>query len=89
MSMIATESLPEPIAAELREEVDVKPMSDAEFAAMQSQLKAENAEKEQLPEGTLMRYESTAAPVDDHSIWTYVEKVRKLIGIASPVVVPL
>lgn len=73
-----------PPVAELRDDAEVKPLTEAEFKALQAKLKAENAEKERLPEGTPMKYQAAASPVDDHSMWLYLDKIRKLLGITSP-----
>lgn len=71
----------DPTVAEMRDEAEVKPLTEAEFRALQAKLKAENVEKERLPEGTPMKYQAAASPVDDHSMWLYLEKIRKLLGI--------
>jgi len=73
-----------PAVSELRDDAEVKPLTEEEFEALQAQLKAENAEKERLPEGTPMKYQAVASPVDDHSMGLYLDKIRKLLGITPP-----
>jgi Predicted lipase len=81
----ATKAPPDPPVGELSDEAEVKPLSEAEFKALQAKLKAENAEKERLPEGTPMKYQAAASPIDDHSMWLYLEKIRKLLGIKNSI----
>ncbi|MFO0915927.1 MAG: lipase family protein [Pirellulales bacterium] len=65
------------------EEAEIKPLTNAEFEALQAKLKAENAEPERLPEGTpIVTYQATASSlVDDHSMFLYLDKIRTLLGL--------
>jgi hypothetical protein len=76
--------LPDPPAVAFKDEAEITPLTEAEFKALQAKLKAENAEKERLPEGTPIKYQAAASAVDDHSMWLYLDKIRKLLGITSP-----
>lgn len=62
------------------DEAEIKPLSEQEFRNLQNKLKAENAMKERLPEGTPMQG-PPQGPVDDHLMWEYVSKVRMLLGL--------
>jgi triacylglycerol lipase len=66
------------------DEAEIKPLTDAEFEALQAKLKAENAEAERLPEGSpIVTYQATASSlVDDHSMWLYLDKIRTLLGLS-------
>lgn len=68
------------------EEAEIKPLTDAEFEALQAKLKAENAEAERLPEGTpIVTYQAAASSlVDDHSMFLYLNKIRTLLGVNAP-----
>ncbi|WP_197440655.1 lipase family protein [Polystyrenella longa] len=68
------------------DEAEIKPLTDAEFEALQAKLKAENAEAERLPEGTpIVTYQAAASSlVDDHSMWLYLDKIRTLLGVNAP-----
>jgi len=64
------------------EAVEIKPMDDSEFEALQQNLKAQqNAEVQRLPDGTpIVAYQSSSL-IDDHSMWLYLDEIRKLFGI--------
>lgn len=64
-----------------KDDADVKPLTEAEFEALQAKLKAANAAKERLPEGTPMTYQAAPSLLDDHYMWHYLEKVRTLLGL--------
>ena len=68
---------PEPV-----KQAEIEPLTEAEFDALQARLRAENAAKERLPEGTPM----AAAPnfVDDHSMSLYREKIQTLFAPINP-----
>lgn len=65
------------------DEAEIKPLSEAEFQALQTKLKAENKEAERLPEGTpIVAYSASASSlVDDHSMFLYLDKIRTLLGL--------
>lgn len=65
------------------DESELKPLTQDEFRQLQAKLKAENASKERLPEGTPMTYQAVSSPIDDHSMWLYVSEVRTLLGVTS------
>lgn len=65
------------------EEAEIKPLTDAEFKALQAKLKAENAEAERLPKGppVVMYRAAPSSLVDDHSMLRYLDEVRMLLGL--------
>lgn len=78
-----SEGLPPAAPSAPPEEVEIQPLSEQEFRQLQMRLKAENSTVERLPEGTPvpMANNVVAGPVDDHSMWAYLDKVRTLLGL--------
>jgi len=66
-------------------DAEIKPLTDAEFEALQTKLKVENAEAEQMLEEEPLTY-GAAAPsfVEDHSMILYVERIHMLLGVNRP-----
>jgi hypothetical protein len=60
---------------------EITPMTEAEFKSLQAKLKAENATKERLPEGSPVEYQAMSSMFDDHSMSLYLDKVRTLLGV--------
>ena len=68
------------------EEAEIQPLTEAEFEALQAELKASNETTERLPEGTpLMMNRRTMGIIrliDDHMMDLYLGKIRRILGIA-------
>lgn len=75
--------------APAEEDAEIQPLTEDEFREYQNQLKLENATKERLPEGTpaQMGFQAVGGPIDDHSMWEYLNNVRTLLGLNE--IVPL
>lgn len=65
----------------MKDEAEITPLTEAEFKALQATLRAENAEKKRLLDGTPNKYYAAASLVDDHLMRLYLEKIRELLGI--------
>ena len=64
------------------EAVEITPMSDSEFEALQQKLKAQqNADVQRLPDGTPVVAYQASPLIDDHSMSLYLEKIRSLFGL--------
>lgn len=79
-----------PAAMMVEEEVEITPLSDAEFDALQAQLKATQTEDrvntlevESIDEGAPKVAYSKQVPslIADHSMWLYIDKIHTLLGI--------
>jgi triacylglycerol lipase len=71
----------QPPLGDATKQADIRPLTEAEFDALQAKLKRENAAKERLPEGTPTDYQAASSAVDDHSMNGYRRKIRQLLGI--------
>jgi hypothetical protein len=63
------------------DDAEIRPLSDAEFQELQAKLKAENAAKERLPEGTPKTYQAAPRLIDDHYMSHYLDQIHRLLGI--------
>lgn len=64
-----------------RGDVEITPLTDAEFEAFQQQLRQEKAERDELSEGVVMSSGLISSAIDDHSMTLYLHKIRTLLGI--------
>ncbi len=69
-----------PPLSSAQQQAEIRPLTDAEFDALQTRLKRESTAKERLPEGTPMNYRAASSAVDDHSMHVYRSKIRQLLG---------
>lgn len=69
------------------EDVEIKPLSDEEFEELQARWEKAN-KPVRLPDGTEV-YQATSPLIDDHSMSLYLEKIRKLLGVAETVRPPM